>query len=101
MADTLSTNLQTLIASKNQWNAPCTFKRLNPMPLDPETCFDRYADLTSYLSNAASTAYPGMFVTVTSCEDPKAGAYVLMSDGTKLNPIKLDGGVRSVSITGA
>ena len=43
MADTLSTNLQTLIASKNQWNAPCTFKRLNPMPLDPETCFDRYA----------------------------------------------------------
>ena len=89
MADTLSTNLQTLIASKNTWTAPCTFTRTNPMPFDPKSCFDTKQDLNAYLADAASTAYPGMIVAVTSSEDPEKGAYVISSNGTNLVPVLL------------
>jgi hypothetical protein len=69
MADKLSQDLQTLIGKKETWTAPCTFTRTNAMPFDPKSCFDTKQDLDNYLSNAQSTAFPGMVVAVTSCED--------------------------------
>ena len=87
--DILSTNLFKEIGRRPKWTAPCTFDRTNAMPLDNKTCFLTYADLESYINEEESTAYPGMFVSVTSTSDPQNGAYVLMSDGTKLNPVPL------------
>ena len=92
MADILSDNLYALIGSKNTWTAPCTFTRSNAMPLDPKSCFATYNDLTDYLTDAQSTAYPGMFVAVTSKDDSKKGAYILMSNGTTLVPTKIGEG---------
>lgn len=98
MADALSTNLQNAIASNASWTTPCTFNRMYKMPIDSKSCFDTFSDLTNYLNNPESTAYPGMYVAVTGKEDTKAGPYILMSDGTKLNPIPM--GVVSGDVSG-
>ena len=89
MADTLSDNLYTLIESKNTWTAPCTFTRTNAMPLDPKSCFNTKNDLDTFLADPQCTAYPGMVVAVTNCEDAGQGLYIITSNGSELVPTKL------------
>ena len=103
MSDTISDNLHSLIEEKNTWTAPCTFTRTNPMPLDRKSCFKTYEDLLAYINGENSTAYPGMFVSVTDSTDingetRRDGAYVIVSNGTSLEPVYL--GVRSLTIPG-
>ena len=103
MADTLSKDLKNIVAEKASWTTPCTFKRMYRMPIDAKSCFETYDELVAYIEDAQTTAYPGMYVAVTSCEDPQAGAYIIMSDGSSLHPIKIngaDGTVKSVTVTG-
>lgn len=94
MADTLSTNLGNLISTKASWGAPCTFTRSNAMPLDKMSCFQTRSELDAYVAKTnnaqdGGTAYPGMFVAVTDSSDEDNGAYIIVSNGTSLVPMKL------------
>ena len=103
MADTVDTQAEELankIATGAKWTTPCTFDRINRMPIDAKSCFRTYQDLEEYLGDEETTAYPGMFLAVVDKNDTKRGAYVLMSteEGT-LVPTKL-GQVSSIVVKG-
>ena len=109
MADTLAENLKNEIATRASWTTPCTFKRTNRIPIDPKSCFKTYAELEQYIADPESTAYPGMFVAVTSNQEEGQGAYVLVgNENDQLVPKKLSGiqqvdggGIKSFTLQGA
>ena len=109
MADTLAENLENNIARRASWNAPCTFKRQNKIPIDSKSCFKTYQQLEDYINDTESTAYPGQFVAVTSNQDERQGGYILTATvDDKLVPTPLTGvqqvqggGIKSISLKGS
>ena len=103
-SDPIVEDLKDKISSKPSWTTPCTFDRINRMPIDSKQCFDTYDDLIEYVTDPETTAFPGMFVAVLNRNDPRRGAYVLMSspnpdeEGIPI-PVKL-GGITSIVIRG-
>ena len=100
MADTLAENLKNEIATRVSWTTPCTFKRTNKIPIDAKSCFKTYAELEEYINDPESTAYPGMFVAVTSNQDQKRGGYILMgNEDDELVPMSVSG-IKSLTLKG-
>jgi hypothetical protein len=100
MADTLAENLKNEIATRASWTTPCTFKRTNKIPIDAKSCFKTYAELEEYINDTESTAYPGMFVAVTSNQDQKRGGYILMgNEDDELVPMSVSG-IKSLTLKG-
>lgn len=91
--DAISDALYATMLAQARWTAPCTMGRTNAMPLDPDSCFKTYEELTTYITKTnegkGGVGYPGQFVFVTNHNDEKAGPYVLVSNGTSLIPMKL------------
>lgn len=103
-SDPIVEDLKDKINSKPSWTTPCTFDRINRMPIDSKQCFDTYDDLIEYVTDPETTSFPGMFVAVINRNDPRRGAYVLMNspnpeeEGIQI-PVKL-GGISSIVIRG-
>jgi len=99
-SDPIVEDLKDKINSKPSWTTPCTFDRINRMPIDSKQCFDTYDDLIEYVTDPETTSFPGMFVAVINRNDPRKGAYVLTtSEEGELFPLKL-GTVSSIVIRG-
>ena len=102
MANTLADKLENDIETQASWNTPCTFNRLNKIPIDSKSCFKTMDDLMNYINDDESTAYPGQIVAVTTDLDGMQGGYVLMSndEDEQLRPIQLTG-IKKITLRGS